>query len=651
MSETAALIELLQQQMKAQQKQHEEQMRMLQDQNEKLLTALTKESNSPSTSVTNFPPFTPFDPNTELWSDYWARFHMFTGAHSIPPNKTEQVFLTNQTSVIYKLLSNYAKQLSPSTSINELSMKQITEYMKEQFDPTIYIVCERHKFWSDMTRKPGETIHELAAQIRQDGVTCEFAAIKDPQDKALRTRFLCSVNNEAVLKATFRVKDEELTFAKAVAIANETEDASRVAKETVYGPTKSEIHKIHDSNHSTKSTAQNSTPKKTTCTGSTKFPSPKDTCWRCDKTTHTAEECSQSSSICDYCQNTGHIEAACLLKRRGLPKTVRVIFSKPHSSVDTVKVISSTPKVTQPLILNGCPYLFEVDTVAGDNFCSEVVWTRLGKPQLAAAHCRYEGATGDPLPVQGTFKITTHLPHQPDNSQTLQFTVVTNNQLNLLGHDAIHKLHLDVTALMDINVLNSPSTVNAVFDNLTTDETLQAACTKLCEEFPDVFKPELGCLRDFELEMKFKEDSKPIFCKPRVVPFAIQEDLTQAYDAGIKRGIWKPTNFNAYGTPVVPIRKALLPGQPKAKLRVCGDYSATVNPQLDDHRQPVPLPEDLMRKLQRGYGFIKIDLTDAYSQVQLAPESQKRLALSTHRSVLLQCRLPFGIKSAPGYFQ
>ena len=78
--------------------------------------------------------------------------------------------------------------------------------------------------------------------------------------------------------------------------------------------------------------------------------------------------------------------------------------------------------------------------------------------------------------------------------------------------------------------------------------------------------------------MKFKEDSKPIFCKPRVVPFAIQEDLTQAYDAGIKRGIWKPTNFNAYGTPVVPIRKALLPGQTKAKLRVCGDYSVTVNP-------------------------------------------------------------------------
>ncbi|KFD47834.1 hypothetical protein M514_11314 [Trichuris suis] len=65
----------------------------------------------------------------------------------------------------------------------------------------------------------------------------------------------------------------------------------------------------------------------------------------------------------------------------------------------------------------------------------------------------------------------------------------------------------------------------------------------------------------------------------------------------------------------------------------------------------MPLPEDLMRKLSGGYYFTKIDLADAYNQIKLAPESQKRLALSTHRGVLLQTRLPFGISSAPGYFQ
>ena len=123
-----------------------------------------------------------------------------------------------------------------------------------------------------------------------------------------------------------------------------------------------------------------------------------------------------------------------------------------------------------------------------------------------------------------------------------------------------------------------------------------------------------------------------------------------AYDAGIAAGVWQPTQFSAHGTPVVPIRKAALPGKP-AKLRVCGDYSVTVNHQLEPYRHPMPLPEDLMRKLGGGYGFTKIDLADAYNQIMLAPDSQKRLALSTHRGVLLQMRLPFGITSAPGYFQ
>ena len=65
----------------------------------------------------------------------------------------------------------------------------------------------------------------------------------------------------------------------------------------------------------------------------------------------------------------------------------------------------------------------------------------------------------------------------------------------------------------------------------------------------------------------------------------------------------------------------------------------------------MPRPEDLMQRLGGGHGFTKIDLADAYNQILLAPESQKWLALSTHRGVLLQLRLPFGISSAPGYFQ
>ena len=195
------------------------------------------------------------------------------------------------------------------------------------------------------------------------------------------------------------------------------------------------------------------------------------------------------------------------------------------------------------------------------------------------------------------------------------------------------------------------STVVTISSLKEEDNSLQDACKQFCQEFPDLWKPELGCLKDFTLEVNFKPDTQPIFHRYRPVPFSIEDDLNQAYDAGIAKGIWKPAKFNDYGTPVVPVRKPTLPGQSKGKLRVCGDYSVSINQQLVAHRQPLPLPEDLMRKLGGSHYFTKVDLADAYNQIQLGPESQKRLALSTHRGVLLQMRLPYGITSAPGYFQ
>jgi len=37
-----------------------------------------------------------------------------------------------------------------------------------------------------------------------------------------------------------------------------------------------------------------------------------------------------------------------------------------------------------------------------------------------------------------------------------------------------------------------------------------------------------------------------------------------------------------------------------------GDGSVTVNPQLETHLHPLPLPEELMRRLGGGYGFTKL---------------------------------------------
>ena len=251
----------------------------------------------------------------------------------------------------------------------------------------------------------------------------------------------------------------------------------------------------------------------------------------------------------------------------------------------------------------------------------------------------------DVIPTSGSvdLDVTVTTEDGDANSQILPFTVT--DQLDILGTNAINSPQLSITN----------KTVKVHVDNICTirsHQHLQELCLQICKEFPDLWKPELGCLKDYSLEVKFKPDvTPPRFCKPRTVPFAVQKDLNQAYDVGIAKGIWKPVTSNEYGTPVLGYVSRASPNQPSGAVRVCGDYSVFINGQLETHRQPMPLPEDLMRRLDGTHYFSKVDLADAYNQIELGPESQRRLALCTHRGVLLQTRLPFGISSATGYFQ
>ena len=74
-------------------------------------------------------------------------------------------------------------------------MDDIQKFMGEQFNPRRFVVRERYKIWEDLKQKVGETIQELVSRIRHDAVTCDSQSIKDPLDEALRTRFICSVDN------------------------------------------------------------------------------------------------------------------------------------------------------------------------------------------------------------------------------------------------------------------------------------------------------------------------------------------------------------------------------------------------------------------------------------------------------------------------
>ena len=156
-----------------------------------------------------------------------------------------------------------------------------------------------------MKRKPGETPNELAARIRQDGAACKFLAVKDPQDEAFRTRFICSINNEAVLKAIFKLNDDEVNFDKAIDISVNVEESAKVTKAQVYGSKGSPVYSI-------KEQKTKDQPKKDQTISTYK-------CYRCNKKGHKANDCRFLDSVCNFCNKRDTLKKHAERRRRKDP--------------------------------------------------------------------------------------------------------------------------------------------------------------------------------------------------------------------------------------------------------------------------------------------------------------------------------------------
>ena len=59
----------------------------------------------------------------------------------------------------------------------------------------------------------------------------------------------------------------------------------------------------------------------------------------------------------------------------------------------------------------------------------------------------------------------------------------------------------------------------------------------------------------------------------------------------------------------------------------------------------------MLATLGGGEKFTKLDMSQAYQQLQLDHESKRYTTINTHKGLFQYNRLPYGISSAPGIFQ
>lgn len=167
----------------------------------------------------------------------------------------------------------------------------------------------------------------------------------------------------------------------------------------------------------------------------------------------------------------------------------------------------------------------------------------------------------------------------------------------------------------------------------------------ITSKYPKLFSNQLGCFKNSVVELKVKNGTNPVFCRSRPLPFALRQQVEQEINRLVTLGILVPVQYSEYASPVVPVLK-----QDKS-IRLCADYSVSLNKHLLVEKYPLPRMDELFAKLSGGQQFSKLDLSRAYNQVRLSDDSQLLTTINTHKGLYKYTRLVFGLASAPAIFQ
>ena len=121
----------------------------------------------------------------------------------------------------------------------------------------------------------------------------------------------------------------------------------------------------------------------------------------------------------------------------------------------------------------------------------------------------------------------------------------------------------------------------------------------LLARYPTVFKEDLGTLRGYQAKIYVDPDAVPRFNRARSVPYAFKDKVDKELQRLRDEGTLEPVEIVDWAAPIVVVLKK------DKSVRICGDFSVTVNPVSKLDRYPIPKVSDLFAQLGKGKFFSK----------------------------------------------
>ena len=562
----------------------------------------------------------PFDHRKQKWSSYQTQFEHFLKVNDIKNDeKKTSCFIALMGSETYEILEGLMFPDKPASStVTELFAK-----LTAHFEPKRLKIAEQYKFWRNK-QGVSQTLADYISEIRKLASTCQF-----PQEylqDALTTAFVLGLRDENISRKLLAEKD--LTLDRAIATAQSLQIADKEAREMATQPAATVDAITHKR-------AKKFTRKP-----------PPGPCPACGSKEHWRSECPHKNATCLVCHRTGHLAKVCRDKnsttndtggRRQAPSK-----SNPSHRTHLIEITNEEPAINEQLQilethvtphqregaivnakLNGYSVNMQLDTGATVTLLAETTWEDIDCPKLQPSDVKLQTYSQQEIPLMGQCLLQVQC---QGRSAKLLAVVSKGNRQNLLGRTWIDALELD---------LNEIYHMNQVQNN-------QGALDSLLRCYSAIFQDGLGRCHKVKVHLTLKPDAQPKFCKSRLLPFSIKPAVEQDLERQVHNGVLQRVEYSEWATPIVVVPK------PSKAVRICGDFSVTVNPQLKINQYPIPRPEELFAALNGGEQFTKLDFSEAYLQLE---ESQQFMVINTHKGLFKYTRLPFGIAAAPAVFQ
>ena len=157
----------------------------------------------------------------------------------------------------------------------------------------------------------------------------------------------------------------------------------------------------------------------------------------------------------------------------------------------------------------------------------------------------------------------------------------------------------------------------------------------------------LPAVKGYKAHVKLIPGSQPMFCKARKIPLPLQDRVKEKLETMVRQGILEPVQPGGVtnASPVVWQRKK------NGALRLCVDLKVHINGKVMDKVYPNPDMETIYHNLHGASYFGKIDLSDAYYQIELDEDAKEICTINTSQGLFKMCRLPQGLNKSSSIFQ